>query len=205
MRRTAHIASVPHQPDLFADVADLEPAVPGLSRSGPLLDPHEQAEAVGLIEGLSLTPFRFGPWTGRRETISFGWHYDFERGGVSRADPMPDWLVRIRQVVAEAFSDPADMYEQALLIRYRPGAVIGWHRDRPQFGTVAGLSLGSPATMRLRRRRTSGFDRTSFALESGKAYRLDGEARHEWEHSIAALPETRWSISFRSIARPMAG
>jgi alkylated DNA repair dioxygenase AlkB len=41
---------------------------------------------------------------------------------------------------------------QALLIRYDPGASIGWHRDRPVFEHVVGISLGADARLRLRRR-----------------------------------------------------
>lgn len=191
---------MPSQPDLFAGAPAAAPGVPGLALSGLLLDRGEQANAIRHIEDLPLTPFRFGPWTGNRETISFGWHYDFERGSVAQADPLPGWLAAIRARVAAAFSDLPEPYEQALLIRYRPGAVIGWHRDRPHFGVVAGLSLGAPASMRLRRRQDGGFVRAGFALEPGEAYRLDGEARREWEHSIVALPETRWSITFRTLA-----
>ncbi len=29
-------------------------------------------------------------------------------------------------------------------------------------------------------------------------YDLTGKARHKWEHGIAALDATRWSITFRS-------
>lgn len=196
---------MPRQPDLFSGEDAATPGLPGLTFSDPLFDPAEQAEAIRRIEALPLAPFRFGPWTGHRETISFGWHYDFEHGSVARADPLPGWLAAIRRRVAEAFGDTGDRYEQALLIRYRPGAVIGWHRDRPNFGTVAGLSLGAPAHMRLRRRQDGGFVRDGFALEPGAAYRLDGQARRDWEHSIAALPETRWSITFRTLARSLAG
>jgi alkylated DNA repair dioxygenase AlkB len=35
-----------------------------------------------------------------------------------------------------------DELVQALLIRYDPGAGIGWYRDRSVFGHVIGISLG---------------------------------------------------------------
>jgi hypothetical protein len=95
--------------------------------------------------------------------------------------------------------DPGDLV-QLLLIRYGPGAGIGWHRDRPIFEHVPGLSLGAPATLRLRRRRTGGFDRAALPLAPRSAYHLTGEARHQWEHSIAPMEETRWSITFRSLS-----
>jgi hypothetical protein len=31
-------------------------------------------------------------------------------------------------------------------------------------------------------------------------YHLKGEARHQWEHSIAEMEMTRWSITFRSLS-----
>jgi alkylated DNA repair dioxygenase AlkB len=31
-------------------------------------------------------------------------------------------------------------------------------------------------------------------------YHLTGEARHEWEHGVAAMEATRWSITFRSLS-----
>ena len=91
---------------------------------------------------------------------------------------------------------------QALLIRYDPGAGIGWHRDRPVFAHVLGVSLGARAVMRFRRRRDGGFDRASAPLAPRAIYHLSGAARHAWEHSIAPMDATRWSITFRSLAAP---
>ena len=87
----------------------------------------------------------------------------------------------------------------ALLIRYDPGAGIGWHRDRPQYGEVLGLSLGAPCVMRLRRRTADGFERRKLALPQRSLYRLSGEVRWEWEHSIAPMELARRSITFRTL------
>jgi alkylated DNA repair dioxygenase AlkB len=66
---------------------------------------------------------------------------------------------------------------------------------------VVGLSLGAAATLRLRQRRSDGkFERQAVPLTPRGAYVLDGEVRHDWEHSIAAVEETRWSITFRSLS-----
>lgn len=176
------------------------PPVAGLSLAGPVLRGAEAARICERIDGSGLVPFRFQQWTGRRVTSSYGWHYDFAGGGVVRADPMPDWLLALRQRIVAGLDDEPDAFEQALLIRYDPGAGIGWHRDRPQFGRVIGLSLGAPATMRLRQRRERGFERASFPLEPGHAYRLDGTARRDWEHSIVPMEQPRWSITFRTLA-----
>lgn len=86
------------------------------------------------------------------------------------------------------------------MIRYDPGAGIGWHKDRPLFEHVVGISLGAPAALRLRRRRPGGFDRASAPLARRSIYHLSGEARHEWEHSIAEMDVARWSITFRTFS-----
>ncbi|WP_299309480.1 alpha-ketoglutarate-dependent dioxygenase AlkB [uncultured Croceicoccus sp.] len=191
---------MPVQPDLFA--ADTPPAAPpGLTLAEPAIDADWERRLAQHIDDSGLEPFRFQQWTGKRLTRSFGWHYDFTGGGLRRGDAMPDWLLRLRGTVAASFGEEPGAFEQALVIRYDPGAGIGWHRDRPQFGRVIGLSLGAAAEMRLRlRRRDGGFERFSVPLDPRAAYRLDGEARRDWEHSILPMEETRWSVTFRSLA-----
>lgn len=186
-------------PDLFG-----VPIVPGLSLRAALLDAEEEAELIARINDEDLSPFRFQGWLGKRLTRSFGWHYDFENGRFGQADPLPDWLETVR-VRAAAFAGlPADALVQALLIRYDPGAGIGWHRDRPIFEHVVGISLGTAATLRLRRRKSGGFERASAALAPRSVYHLSGEVREQWEHSITPLDVPRWSVTFRSLRDPLA-
>jgi alkylated DNA repair protein (DNA oxidative demethylase) len=96
---------------------------------------------------------------------------------------------------------PPGILEQALLIRYDPGAGIGWHRDRPHFEHVVGISLDAVAEMRFRRRSGDCFKRCSAPLPPCGIYHLEGEVRHEWEHSIVPIERTRWSIPLRSPSR----
>lgn len=176
------------------------PALPGLSTKADLIDAVEERMLIERIDATDPTPFRFQGWIGKRVTTSFGWSYDFEVGRPKDALPIPDWLLPIRDRMA-AFADlAAETLIQALLIRYDPGAGIGWHRDRPIYGDVLGLSLGEPAAMRFRRRTAVGFERVSVPLEPRGAYHMTGPARHDWEHSIAELERARWSITFRSLA-----
>lgn len=134
----------------------------------------------------------------KRLTHSFGWQYDFKSGVLSRAAPMPEWLVGIRDRMARFACLKPDQLIQALLIRYDVGAGIGWHRDRPIYEHVLGLSVGAPATMRFRKKEGDRWRRASLPLEPGAGYHLSGEARHAWEHSIAEMDQTRHSITFRS-------
>jgi len=152
------------------------------------------------INAAELSPFRFHGWQGRRLTASYGWRYDFDDASFAPAEAIPDWLLPLRAKAARFACLEPDELVQALLIRYDPGAGIGWHRDRLVFGHVLGISLGAPATMRFRRRKAGGFDRASVLLAPRSVYHLTGEARHEWGHSIATMEVTRWSITFRSLS-----
>jgi alkylated DNA repair dioxygenase AlkB len=180
------------------------PVLPGLAMASDVISKAEEQALTAAIDAAGLSPFRFHGWTGKRLTVSFGWTYDFDTGQFRRSDPLPDWLIAFRDRAARFAGLPADDLVQALLIRYDPGAGIGWHRDRPVFEHVVGLSLGAPATMRFRRRHGRGFERLTVPLEPRGAYHLSGASRHEWEHSIAEMDRTRWSVTFRSLAQPTA-
>jgi DNA oxidative demethylase len=184
------------QSDLFD-----RPGLAGLMQAAATVTPSEERGLIASINDVELSPFRFHGWLGKRLTASYGWRYDFDSGSFRPADPIPNWLLPVREKAAVfARLAPNDLV-QALVIRYDPGAGIGWHRDRPVFEHVLGVSLGAPVTMRFRRRRPNGFDRASARLAPRSIYHLAGEARHEWEHSIAAMAVTRWSITFRSLSK----
>ncbi len=176
------------------------PALPGLRTRADLIDTDEERTLIASINETDLTPFRFQGWEGKRLTTSFGWSYDFEVGRPVEAPPIPNWLTPIRDRAAAFAGLDADALIQVLLIRYDAGAGIGWHRDRPMYEHVIGISLGEPASLRFRRRRDDGFDRVSVPLEPRAAYHMSGPARYEWEHSIVELERPRWSITFRSLS-----
>ena len=183
------------QPDLFAP-----PLLDGLRHVEALIDAGEEAGLLAELAALDLSPFRFQGWVGKRLTVSFGWRYDFDDASFAATAPVPAWLLPLRaRAAAFARLDPEALM-QAMVTRYDPGAGIGWHRDRPLFEDVIGVSLGAPAVLRLRRRRPGGFERRALPLAPRLAYHLAGEARHGWEHSIAPIEATRWSISFRSLS-----
>jgi alkylated DNA repair dioxygenase AlkB len=111
---------------------------------------------------------------------------------------MPDELADLRREVARFAGRPEDQFTQALVTEYRPGAPIGWHKDKPHYGVIVGVSLLSPAVLRLRRRAGDHWERRSQALAPRSAYVLSGEARHEWEHSIPPQTALRYSVTFRT-------
>ena len=183
------------QSELFA-----APVVPGLFYCEAVIGAAEEAALIAAIGAVELTPFRFQGWLGKRRTASFGWQYDFDSAQFAPADPVPDWLLPVRSTAARTVGLAADDLVQVLLTRYDPGAGIGWHRDRPVFEHVIGISLGAPARLRLRRRHAGGFDRAELSLPPRSLYHLSAEARHGWEHSIAPMALTRWSITLRTLS-----
>ena len=176
------------------------PLIEGLNYEEGVIGGGEEQALLDRLSALELAPFRFHGWLGNRRTQSFGWRYDFEDASFAPAEPIPAWLESARQRAAALAGLQPDELVHVLLARYDPGAGIGWHRDRDVFEQVVGLSLGTAATLRFRRRTATGFKRASLEVAPRSAYLLVGEARHDWEHSIAPGDRLRFSITFRSLS-----
>jgi alkylated DNA repair dioxygenase AlkB len=114
-------------------------------------------------------------------------------------DEIPPLLLPLRDRAAAFAGLKADDLQHVLVTEYSPGAAIGLHRDRPAFVEIIGISLLSPCPFRLRRRKGNAWQRATVRLEPRSAYVLAGPARTEWEHSIPAVAELRYSITFRTI------
>ena len=79
---------------------------------------------------------------------SFGFRYDYTLRRLQPADPIPPWLAPLIEQV-EAFGGPGTKIAQILCTEYDTGVGIGWHRDKPHFDRIFGLSLGSPCKFRI--------------------------------------------------------
>ena len=140
---------------------------PGLTCARPegfvyrpeFLSRDEEAQLCVWLSTLPFAPFQFRGYEGRRRVVSFGWQYDFNRSHLLKADDIPAELLPLRaRAAALAGHAPQDL-QQVLLNEYQPGAPIGWHRDRPIFAEVVGISLLAPCNFRFRRRTDTGFER----------------------------------------------
>ena len=187
------------QPDLFGVPSGLPE---GLGYQPDFLTRDEEAALAEQLSAVPVTPFEFQGFLGKRRTASFGLHYAFAGGGRGEAAPIPPFLLPIRDRAARFAGLAAEALRHVLVIEYDIGAGIGWHRDRPEFDDVVGISLIAPARLRFRRKRGSGWERASLMAEPGSAYLLRGPARSEWEHSIAPMDRLRYSITFRSLRGP---
>jgi alkylated DNA repair dioxygenase AlkB len=187
------------QPQLFEAPPAVQPWLPpGFGYRPEFLTPDEEARLAAWLATLPFEAFQFRGYEGKRRVVSFGWRYDFTHSQLDPADDMPDELLAVRaRAAALAGLAPHDL-QQCLLNEYLPGAPIGWHRDRPMFEKVVGISVLAPCTFRLRRRVGEGFERAAIELEPRSIYTIAGEARTQWEHSIPPVKAHRYSITFRN-------
>jgi alkylated DNA repair dioxygenase AlkB len=183
------------QPSLFEAPLRLPP---GFVYRPDFVTAEEERTLVRALEPLPFRPFEFHGYLGKRRVVSYGWRYDFNGGGLQQTDDLPEFLKPIRRKAAALAGLEDTDLQQALLIEYTPGAGIGWHKDRPVFEEVVGISLLSPCTFRLRRKAGTKWERASLVVEPRSAYLLTGQARTEWEHGIPAVNELRYSLTFRN-------
>lgn len=171
----------------------------GFKYQPELVSPAEEQELLRNLKDLPFKEFEFHGFLGKRRTVSYGWHYDFSQAKLHQADDIPAFLLPLREAAARFAELPPEKLQQVLVIEYRPGASIGWHRDKAVFGEVVGVSLLSSCRFRLRRKAGTKWERVSLTAEPRSAYLLNGPSRTEWEHSIPAVDSLRYSVTFRNL------
>jgi alkylated DNA repair dioxygenase AlkB len=187
---------VSEQFELFAHDAAAAPE--GLRYVDDFVSREMEQYLVQHVAALPLQPFQFGQYEGKRRIALFGYRYEYTPPKMWEAEPIPDWLVGIAAKV-EKFSGRGTKIAQVLCTEYEVGVGIGWHRDRPHFDRIFGLSLGSACRFRFRRRSQSKFERFTFQAQPRSLYMMAGDARSLWEHSIPGVDALRYSITFRTM------
>ena len=159
-------------------------------------------EEQSLLQHIKILPFRefeFHGFAGKRRVVSFGWRYDFNGGGLTKTQDMPEFLSGLRARAENFAGIGCGDLQQVLITEYAPGAAIGWHKDRSVFGDVFGISLLSPCTFRLRLKAGARWERRNLRAEPRSIYLLRGPSRTEWEHSVPGVESLRYSLTFRNI------
>jgi alkylated DNA repair dioxygenase AlkB len=183
----------------LAFFAPASPEPEGLRYAAEFVSPETEGDLIARVAALPLQPFQFGQYEGKRRVASFGFRYDYSLRRLQDADPIPEWLQPIIRDV-ESFGGPSTQIAQILCTEYDTGVGIGWHRDKPHFGRVFGLSLGSPCKFRFRRRAGDKWQRFTLDAAPRSLYMMSGDSREVWEHSIPAVGQPRYSITFRTMA-----
>src|SRR4051812_50222842 len=109
-----------------------------------LISPAEERALLQKLPALPFKEFEFHGFLGKRRTVSFGWHYDFNGGGLKEAGELPDFLLPLRRRAAEFGAFEPSHSENALLMENKPGPGSGWPGALPHFAKVSGLFLLAP-------------------------------------------------------------
>jgi alkylated DNA repair dioxygenase AlkB len=184
------------QPSLFGS-----PHPEGFAYRPDFLTPDQEAALVERLAPLPFQPFDFHGRTAKRYVVGFGWRYDYDDRKVKAAEPVPDFLLPLRNAAADFAKVASEDFIQVLINRYAPGAGVGWHRDKPAFERVCAVSLAAPCQLQFRRRREDdSFERLRLEVEARSAYLMTGPARWVWEHRVPEVERLRYSITFRTFA-----
>lgn len=174
---------------------------PGMRYGEDFLSRDEEGALLAHIAELPLHEARYKSYTARRRIASFGTQYDYDDQRLLPAPPIADFLLPLRERLAQWAGVAPQAFGNVLVAEYRPGTPLGWHRDVPDYELIAGVSLAATARMRLRRYPPANLrkeDVLTLELAPRSAYVLQGTARWGWQHSIAPTAALRYSITFRT-------
>ena len=170
----------------------------GLLYQPDFLTEPEETSLIQIFRALPFSNFDFHGYTARRRVLEFGLEYDFTTRAATPTEDFPEFLFPVRERAAKFAGLEAAALVEGMVIEYPPGAPIGWHRDAPQFGTIIGISLASESRMRFKPYKAEGKP-VSLTLERRSIYLMRGPARWRFQHSIPAVKELRYSITFRTL------
>src|SRR2546430_16462193 len=100
----------------------------------------------------------------------------------------------------EAYGGPIAKINQFLCTEYDAGVGIGWHRDKPHFDEVFGLSLGSACKFRFRRKSGGEWGRFTLGAEPRPLFIMTWGTPPVWEASTLPAGKAGYSVNFPSLA-----
>ena len=190
------------QEDLFEERQTLPH---GLVYTPEFVSASEAEQLQAAIVQLPFREARFQQYYARRRVVHF--HppgrcetpaYDDD----SFSQVMPPFIAALQDKVAAVLGIDASRFIHALVSEYKPGTPIGWHRDKPAYGIVVGLSLAGWGRMRFRPI-DHPHDRSAMVLLNlapRSLYVMQGAIRWGWQHSLMPTRALRYSITFRTSA-----
>lgn len=79
----------------------------GLVLDQTFLSEEEERELLARIESLDFRAVVMRGAVARRTVRGYGWKYGFENASVEPAEPLPDWLIPVRDRAAYVLGGPA--------------------------------------------------------------------------------------------------
>ena len=175
----------------MARAPTVEPA--GLVYRPELLTAAEEAGLLSVLRGLRFDPIVLHGQEAKRTARHFGLRLRLRDAYAARGRARPG-LDRPGAVARRRPPPPASGPEgqgvEVLVQRYPAGSTIGWHRDAPAFGIVAGISLGGAGADPLPARRRAAIAAVG-EVRSSRARATSSRARPAaWQHSIPPTKES---------------
>lgn len=179
---------------------------PGFLYRDDFIAQGDEAALTTDIGALEFSNFEMRGAIARRRVAFFGLSY----AAGEKTPPIPEFLLPLRARIGEWARVAPEAFAMVLINEYRQGAPIGWHRDAPQYGIIAGVSLLAECRMKLRpyvspselagtKKRPPRKTTHEITLRPRSAYVIRGPARQSFEHSIPPVTDMRYSITFRTI------
>jgi alkylated DNA repair dioxygenase AlkB len=163
---------------------------------------REEDLLLKAVSKAELHPLVFQGYEAKRKVASYGYDWSFEKRSLARGKEIPLEYQFLVQRVADYLSLAPEQIAELLVTEYPVGSVINWHRDAPPFDIVAGISLLSDCTFKLRPHDKNKQKRSatiSLPVRRRSLYIMQGESRSEWEHATAPVKEVRYSITLRTL------
>jgi len=157
---------------------------------------HEQRPFTKQLETLDYKQDYFRGRQLKREYKQFGYAYVSTGRKLTPAPPMPPFVATI-VAKGRAKCPHGAQFNQCIITKYPKGAGIGWHTDAPSFGDcIMAISLGAVAKVKFR---VIGSERSCYELEAtpGSLYVMQGKTRWNYQHCVAPMKSTRYSLTFR--------
>ena len=176
---------------------------PGFHYRNAFITEANERHLLAAIADIAFSDFEMRGVVARRRVAFFGQSYD-----QMTAAPLPAFLLPLRDMIAQWAAVEPHAFAMALINEYRPGSPIGWHRDAPQYGIVAGISLLSACRMKFRPYRSPALPAPTSSRRSAtseimlarrSAYLMTQESRTAYEHHIPPVVDLRYSVTFRTL------
>jgi alkylated DNA repair dioxygenase AlkB len=183
--------------------------IPGLTYLPHYITVDEQNKLINIIDQQE--------WSTklRRRVQHYGYRYDYKNGSLASSSylgDLPDWAGRIaKRLLDDGLTTKVP--DQVIINEYEPGQGITSHVDCvPCFGkTIISLSLGSSCVMDFTHSQIK--QKASILLLPRSLVVMQGAARYEWQHSIAARKKDKYkgrelvrtrrvSMTFREVLFP---
>jgi alkylated DNA repair dioxygenase AlkB len=174
---------------------------PGFVYFEDFLTVDEETRLYNEIQKIEMKNMQFQGYEAKRKVASFGYDWSFEKRMLSKGKDIPAEFDTLINKVANHLPFEKNIAE-LLVTEYPVGSVIDWHRDAPPFDIIAGISILSDCVFRLRpydKLKRSRSSIISLPVKRRSLYAMSGIARNNWEHSIAAVKQLRYSITLRTL------